>query len=65
MPEARARAGQKMTTRVIWEAAKSTEAEPGRPGFPARPITLHDASLGGDMAGVLPKVNVGRAGEPS
>ena len=39
-----------MTTRVIWEAAKSTEAEPGRSGYPDRPITLHDASLGRDMA---------------
>src|SRR6218665_2858849 len=39
-----------MTTRVTREAGKSNEAEPGPLGFPACPITLHYASIGGHMA---------------
>lgn len=42
-----------MTTRVIWEAEQSTEAEPGA-GWNRNPITLHNASLRRDMAGMLP-----------
>jgi hypothetical protein len=38
---------------VIREAVKSTEAEPGRFPEGTRPITLHDASLGGHMAALL------------
>jgi hypothetical protein len=44
-----------MTTRVTREAEQIIEAEPGRSD---RPITLHDASLGGHVAAMLPKVNV-------
>lgn len=50
-----------MTTRVTWEAAKSTEAEPGQTHLGKCPITLHDASLAAHMDATLTKVN-GRAG---
>ena len=47
-----------MTTRVTREAGNSTEAELG-PDVSRSPITLHDASMDGDMAEMLPKVKVG------
>jgi hypothetical protein len=53
-----------MTTRVKWEAEQSTEAEPGRLAAANYPITLHNASLGGDVAGMLPKVKMGRVRRP-
>jgi hypothetical protein len=43
---------KKLTTRVIWEAEQSTEAEPGA-GCSGDPITLHNASLRCDMAAGL------------
>lgn len=42
-----------MTTRVIWEAEQSTEAEPEPQDVYPGPITLHNASLRRDMAAGL------------